>query len=64
MLEWKGENVNPLEWDWKNNEGRLVLIKTVLDAAAKELFCISFSVHAKLDVLQKDTVVRIMKFPV
>ena len=37
MLEWKGENFNPLEWDWKNNEGRLVLIKTELDAAAKEL---------------------------
>ena len=37
VLEWKGENVHPLEWDWKNNEGRLVLIKTELDAAAKEL---------------------------
>ena len=37
VFEWKRENVNPLEWDWKNYEGRLVLIKTKLDAAAKEL---------------------------
>ena len=37
VLEWKGENAHPLEWDWKNNEGRLVLIKTDLDAAAIEL---------------------------
>ena len=37
VFEWKGENGNPLEWDLKNYEGRLVLIQTELDAAAKEL---------------------------
>ena len=37
VLEWKGETVDPLEWGWKNHEGRLVPIPTNLDAAPKEL---------------------------
>ena len=36
VLEWKGETVDPLEEGWKNHEGRLVPIKTDLDAASKE----------------------------
>ena len=37
VLEWKGETVDPLEWGWKNHEGRLGPIQTNLNAAPKEL---------------------------
>ena len=49
--------MDPLEWGWRNHEGRLVPIKTDLHADLKNS-CRSFGVPAKLDVSQKDTVIK------